>query len=156
LGTNTQLNVAGGSFTTARQVLATASAFVIDSGSATLGNFRTNSDFNGTLRINGGSLTVGNVDIRRNDDANLDPNSFSSGFIVAGGTAATTTIGIGTANSYGHMSIEGGSLTATGAITIGNQTSAGRGGRMRVLGGVFNSTDTVNGIVLCRTNGSNA
>jgi len=103
--------------------------------------------------VNGGSLTVGGVDIRRNSAGNPD---FNSGFIVAGGTASATTIGLGTANSNGAMSIQGGSLTATGAITIGNQATGGRGGAMRVLSGVFSSTDTANGIVLCRTNGSNA
>jgi autotransporter-associated beta strand protein len=153
LGANTQLNVAGGSFTTGGLVTAVTSAVVIDSGSAALGSFRTNSDFSGTLRVNGGSLTVGGVDIRRNSAGTPD---FNSGFIVAGGTASATTIGLGTANSNGAMSIQGGSLTATGTITIGNQATGGRGGAMRVLGGVFNSTDTVNGVVLCRTNGANA
>src|SRR5262245_44125294 len=153
LGTNTQLNIAGGSFTTSGLVTAVTSAVVIDSGSAALGNFRTNSDFSGTLRVNGGSLTVGDVNIRRNSAATPD---FNSGFIVAGGTANATTIGLGTANSNGAMSIQGGSLTATGTITIGNQATGGRGGAMRVLSGVFNSTDTFNGIVLCRTNGTNA
>jgi autotransporter-associated beta strand protein len=129
------------------------SAVVVDSGSAALGSFRTNSDFGGTLRINGGALAVGDVNIRRNSAANPD---FGSGFIIAGGRATATTIGLGTANSTGAMSIEGGSLTATGAITIGNQQTGGRGGAMRVLNGTFASTDTANGIVLCRTNGSNA
>jgi len=41
-------------------------------------------------------------------------------------------------------------------ITIGNQATGGRGGAMRVLGGVFNSTDATNGVVLCRNNGANA
>jgi len=153
LGANAQLNIAGGSFTTGGLVTAVTSAVVIDSGSAALGNFRTNSDFAGTLRVNGGSLTVGDVNIRRNSAGTPD---FGSGFIVAEGMASATTIGLGTANSNGAMSIESGLLTATGTITIGNQTSAGRGGAMRVLGGVFNSTDTANGVVLCRTNGANA
>ncbi len=153
LGANTQLNVAGGSFTTGGLVTAVTSAFVLDSGSASLGSFRTNSDFSGTLRVNGGTLTVGDVNIRRNSAGAPD---FSSGFIVAGGTATATTIGLGTANSNGAMSIEGGSLTATGTITVGNQQTSGRGGAMRVTGGVFNSTDTVNGVVLCRNNGANA
>ena len=153
LGANTQLNIAGGSFTTGGLVTAVTSAVVIDSGSAALGSFRTNSDFAGTLRVNGGSLTVGGVDIRRNSAGTPD---FNSGFIVAGGTASATTIGLGTANSNGAMSIQGGSLTATGTITIGNQQTGGRGGAMRVLGGVFNSTDAVNGIVLCRNSGANA
>ncbi len=152
LGANTQLNIAGGSFTTGGLVTAVTSAVVIDSGFAALGNFRTNSDFSGTLRVNGGTLTVGDVNIRRNS---AGTPSFTSGFIVAGGTATATTIGLGTANSNGAMSIEGGSLTATGTITIGNQTSGGRGGAMRVLGGVFNSTDTVKGIVLCSNPGNN-
>ncbi|HKQ78697.1 MAG TPA: Ig-like domain-containing protein, partial [Blastocatellia bacterium] len=153
LGANTQLNIAGGSFATGGQVTAVTSAVVIDSGSAALGNFQTNSDFSGTLRVNGGSLTVGNVNIRRNSAAAPD---FNSGFIIAGGTASATTIGLGTANSNGAMSVQGGSLTATGAITIGNQATGGRGGAMRVLSGVFNSTDAANGIVLCRNNGANA
>ena len=35
------------------------------------------------------------------------------------------------------MSIEGGSFTANGPITIGRQATAGRGGGMRVTGGIF-------------------
>src|SRR5262249_48918019 len=153
LGANTQLNIAGGSFTTSGIVTAVTSAVIIDSGSAALGSSRTNSDFSGTLRVNGGSLTVGDVNIRRNSAGSPD---FNSGFIVAGGTASASTVGLGTANSNGAMSIQGGSLTATGAITIGNQSTGGRGGAMRVLGGVFNSTDAPNGMVLCRPNGPNA
>ena len=153
LGANSQFNIAGGTFTTGGLVTAVTSAVVIDSGLATLNSFRTNSDFGGTLRINGGTLTVGNVDIRRNSAANPD---FTSGFIVAGGGANVSTIGLGTANSTGAMSIEGGSLTVTGAITVGNQTTGGRGGAMRVLNGTLISTDVANGIVLCRTQGSNA
>jgi autotransporter-associated beta strand protein len=153
LGANTQLNIAGGAFAAGGLVTAVTSAVVVESGSATLGSFRTNSDFGGTLRINGGALTVGDVNIRRNSAANPD---FGSGFIIAGGSATATTIGLGTANSTGAMSIEGGSLTATGTITIGNQQTGGRGGAMRVLNGTFTSTDITNGIVLGRTNGANA
>ena len=115
---NTRLSIAGGSFTTTGLVSATTSQFVIDSGTAALGSFRTNSDFSGTLRVNGGTLTVGDVNIRRNAGASQD---FASGFIVTGGTANATTIGLGTQNSFGSMSLEGGSLTATGPITIANQ-----------------------------------
>jgi autotransporter-associated beta strand protein len=153
LGANTQLHIAGGFFAASGLTTAVTSAVVIDNGSAALGSFRTNSDFGGTLRINGGTLNVGAVDIRRNSAANPD---FGSGFIIAGGSATATAIGLGTANSTGAMSIEGGSLTATGPITIGNQATGGRGGAMRVVNGTFAATDNTNGIVLCRTNGSNA
>ena len=66
------------------------------------------------------------------------------------------TIGLGTNNSNGALTVAGGSLIATGTVTVGNQATAGRGGAMRVIGGTFTSTDTVNGIVLARTSGTNA
>ncbi len=56
------------------------------------------------------------------------------------------------------MSVEGGSVLATGAVTLGNQSSSGRGGHMRVTGGTFTSTDTTSGIIITRrtTNSSDA
>src|SRR5262249_3842544 len=48
-------------------------------------------------------------------------------------------------------------LLATGTVTLGNQTTAGRGGALRVIGnGTFTSTDTAQGLLLCRTAGTNA
>ncbi len=146
---NSQLNVAGGSFTTAGTVVATASSVVVDSGTASLGGFRTNSDF-GTLRLNGGTLTVGDVNIRRNSAGSVD---FGGGFIVRDGTANVGTVWVGNSNSNGAMSVEGGSVTATGAITIGNNAGSTRGGP-RVIGGTFVSTDAVDGIVLTRASGN--
>lgn len=153
---NTQLYVAGGTFITTGQVSAVTSSVLIESGTANVASFRTNSDFSGTLRVTGGTLTVGDVNIRRNAGSSAD---FGSGFIVAGtGVATAGTIGLGTQNSYGCMSVEGsGSLTATGMVTIGNQATGGRGGAMRVLNtATFVSTESTYGVVLCRTNGSNA
>ena len=80
----------------------------------------------------------------------------TSGFIVNGGAATVGTIGLGTNNSNGALTVAGGSLVATGTVTIGNQATAARGGAMRVIGGTFTSTDTVNGVVLARTSGTNA
>jgi autotransporter-associated beta strand protein len=153
LGANSQFNIAGGSFTTTGVATAATSVIIIDSGSAAFGGFQTNSDFGGTLRINGGTLTIGDVNIRRNSAGTPD---FNSGFIIAGGVATAANIGLGLANSNGAMSIEGGELTASGVVTIGNQATGGRGGAMRVTGGSFISTNTANGVVLCRTNGNNA
>ncbi len=153
---NTQLKVTGGSFSTSGQVSSASSQVIIDSGTANLGSFRTNSDFGATLRVNGGTLSIGDVNIRRNSGAAAD---FASGFIVAGtGIATATTIGLGTANSTGAMSVEGnGSLTATATISIANQATGGRGGAMRVINnGTFTSTDTALGILMCRNNGTNA
>ena len=127
--------------------------FTVQSGSAAFGQVRTNSDFGSTYRVNGGTFSATDVNIRRNSAAAVD---FNSGFIVNGGVATVGTIGLGTQNSNGAMTVSGGSLTATGAITVGNQATGGRGGAMRVIGGTFTSTDTANGIVLARTNGANA
>ena len=127
--------------------------FTVQSGSAAFGQVRTNSDFGSTYRVNGGTFSASDVNIRRNSAAAVD---FNSGFIVNGGVATVGTIGLGTQNSNGAMTVSGGSLTATGAVTVGNQATGGRGGAMRVIGGVFTSTDTANGIVLARTNGTNA
>ena len=154
LALNTRLMVEGGAFTTGGQVSAATGQMVIDSGTSSVGSFRTNSDFSAALVVNGGVLTAGDVNIRRNAGTSPD---FTSGFVVSGGTAAVSTIGLGTQNSYGSMSIQGGLLTATGPITIANQTTSGRGGAMRVISnGTFTSTDTALGILMCRTNGANA
>jgi rhamnogalacturonan endolyase len=156
LALNSRINVSGGSFVTEGVVTATTAQVVIDAGSARIGTFRTNSHFSATLRVNGGALSVGTVDVRRNGGAAAD---FTSGFIVAGtGTATADTIGLGTGNSTGAMSIEGnGSLLATGVVTLGNQVTGGRGGVLRVLGnGTFTSTEPTLGVLLCRTSGTNA
>jgi autotransporter-associated beta strand protein len=127
--------------------------FTVDSGTATFGAVRTNSDSGSTIRVNGGTFAATDVNVRRNSAGTPD---FASGFIVNGGTATVGTIGLGTNNSNGALTVAGGSLVATGTVTVGNQATAGRGGAMRVLGGTFTSTDTVNGVVLARTSGTNA
>ena len=111
---------------------------------------RTNSDSGSTFRINGGTFSATDVNIRRNSAATVD---FNSGFIVNGGTVTVGTMGLGTNNSNGALTVAGGSLTATGTVTIANQVTGGRGGAMRVIGGTFTSTDAVNGIVIARTAG---
>ena len=125
----------------------------IDSGTATFnGGIRTNNDFSSTVRVNGGTFIASDINLRRTSGAAPD---FTSGFIVTGGNATVGTIQLGTNNSSGAMSVEGGTLTATGMVTIGNQATGGRGGGMRVTGGTFISTHTANGVVLARNNGTN-
>ncbi|ACB75491.1 rhamnogalacturonan lyase B N-terminal domain-containing protein [Opitutus terrae] len=151
LALNTRLNVTGGAFAAGGLVTAVTSQVVIDSGTATFGSFRTNSDFSGTLRVNGGELTVGDVNIRRNSAGSVD---FNSGFIVAGGTANVGTIWVGNHNSNGAMSVQGGALTATGAVTVGNNAGSTRGGGLRVLSGTFTATDASSGVILTRASGN--
>jgi autotransporter-associated beta strand protein len=152
-----QIHVSGGAFTAGGPMTlgsgGNGGIFRLESGSATLANVTTNSDFGSTLRVDGGTLTAAAVNIQRNSAGTPD---FNSGFIVAGGSATVTTIGLGTRNSNGALTVAGGSLLASGTITVGNQVTGGRGGALRVIGGALTSTDPVNGLVLARTNGANA
>ena len=150
-----RLHVNGGSMSTTGLVTLErterhAGLFTLDSGTATFGPVRTNSDFGSTFLINGGTFFATDVNIRRNSAAAVD---FASGFIVNGGTATVGTIGLGTNNSNGALTVAGGSLTASGAVTIGNQATAGRGGAMRVTRRA--SSPPSAGIVLARTSGTN-
>jgi hypothetical protein len=55
------------------------------------------------------------------------------------------------------MSLDGGSLTVSGPITVANQATSGRGGSLRVLNNaLFTSTDSTLGVLMCRNNGTNA
>ena len=147
-----QFHVNGGAFTSSAlsTVNQTGAGFLIDSGTAAFnGGIRTNGDNGGVIRVSGGTFTASDVNVQRNSAGTVD---FTRGFILSGGTSTVGTIRLGSANSNGAMSVEGGNLTANGAVTIGNQQTSGRGGAMRVTSGTFTSTDTVDGIVLGKTN----
>ena len=157
---NTQLNVAGGTLTASGLVTvnaATGTSLVVDSGTANFnGGLRNNNNDGATIRVNGGTLNTTTVTLQRGSYTTGAP-SYTTGFIVAGGTANVSgAVGLGTNNSSSSLSVEGGTLNVGGTITVANQLTATRGGALRVTNGVFNSTDTVNGIVLSKTNGTNA
>lgn len=157
-----RLNIAGGSFTATGGLTVNAgggSALIVDSGAATFAALATNNTAGGLLRINGGTVNATSVNLPRSSDANP---SFAVGFVVTGGTTTiANTIGLGTNNSWGSMSVEGGSLTVGGIVTVGNQASATRGGQMRVTNGTFTSTHTApgntpGGIVMSQNRSGNA
>jgi rhamnogalacturonan endolyase len=150
-----QLHVAGGTFTSSGLVTINAgSSIVLDSGTLSLnGGVRTGNADAATLRINGGVFTTSAITVQRNGTA--APN-YTAGVIIGGGVSTVGTVGLGTNNSTGTLSVEGGEFTATGMVTVGNQSSGARGGAIRVIGGRLTSTDTANGIVLSRVNGTNA
>jgi autotransporter-associated beta strand protein len=156
----TQLNVAGGTLTASGLVTVNSASnvsLVVDSGTASFnGGLRNSNNDGATIRVNGGTLNTTTVTLQRGSYTTGTP-SYTTGFIVAGGTANVSgAIGLGTNNSSSSMSVEGGTVNVGGTITIANQATATRGGALRVTNGVFNSTDTVNGIVMSRTNGTNA
>ncbi|MFL6332458.1 MAG: HYR domain-containing protein [Pyrinomonadaceae bacterium] len=156
----TQLNVAGGTLTASGLVTvnsATGVSLVVDSGTANFnGGLRNSNNDGAILRVNGGTLNTTTLTLQRGSYTTGAP-SYSTGFIVAGGTANISgAVGLGTNNSSSSLSVEGGTLNVGGTITVANQATATRGGALRVTSGVFNADDAVNGIVLSKTNGTNA
>ena len=127
--------------------------FTLDSGTATFGAVRTNSDSGSTIRVNGGTFSATDVNIRRN-------------------SAATPGLRLrvhrqrrrrdGGDDRPGHQQLQrrahrGGWIAGRDRHGHDRQSGdGGRGGAMRVIGGTFTSTDTVNGVVLARTSGTNA
>jgi autotransporter-associated beta strand protein len=157
-----RLNIAGGTYTATGALTVNAgggSALVVDAGTATFTSLATNNTAGGLLRINGGTVNATSVNLPRSSDGTP---SFASGFVVTGGTTTiANTIGVGTNNSWGSISLEGGSLSVGGIVTLANQASAGRGGQMRVTNGTFSSTHTTagntpGGIVMAQNRSGNA
>ncbi|HEX2100945.1 MAG TPA: Ig-like domain-containing protein [Candidatus Synoicihabitans sp.] len=148
-----RLQVAGGTYISSGTTNVTGfnSNLVVDGGVAQFNAIASNNNTGSVVRINGGTVTAGSVTFPRSTDGNLN---YGTGLIVAGGNATIGTINLGTGNSNGMMSVEGGAVTATGAVVLGNQSTGGRGGHIRVLSGSFDSTDAsaTGGFILARRN----
>jgi autotransporter-associated beta strand protein len=149
---STALNVAGGALNASGLVnLAggtNAASLTIDSGFANFnGGVRTSGTDGEIFRVSGGSVTASGVNITRSSATTV---AYTSGFIVTGGTTTVGSIGLGTTNSNGVLSVEGGTLNATGPVTVGHQQTSTRGGALRVIGGTFNVSDAADGIILSR------
>lgn len=156
IAVSAQFHVAGGTFSTPGNVALNnggVSGIVVSGGTASFNTITPTNARNGFVRVTGGTMTASSLLFPRSGDA---ANMWPYGLVVQGGQATIDTVGLGTGNSWGAMSVEGGTLNITGPLYVGWQTTAGRGGQMRVLGGVFNSTDPVNGVIMSRKNGTNA
>ncbi|HEU5080374.1 MAG TPA: Ig-like domain-containing protein [Opitutaceae bacterium] len=154
LGSGGQLEIDGGTYTASGLASfgAPNTVFAVKNGTAALnGGVRITSD-GPVLRVSGGTFSTTDINVQR---SSANPISFTTGIILTGGTSTANTVSLGTSNSNGAMSIEGGALTVTGPIIVGNQVTAGRGGGMRILSGSLTSTDTALGLVLARNSGAN-
>ncbi|HWA27178.1 MAG TPA: MBG domain-containing protein, partial [Lacunisphaera sp.] len=149
------LDINGGAFTATGNttVNGNGGSLIVNAGTGTFAAVATNNTTSGLIRVNGGTFTASSINLPRSSDGTP---SFGFGFVVTGGTANVNgTIGIGTNNSWGSMSIEGGATTVTGGITLANQSSANRGGQLRVTGGSLTSTNAAEGLVMVRNNTTN-
>jgi autotransporter-associated beta strand protein len=126
---------------------------VIDSGEARFdGGVTCTNTRDAIFRVRGGNVSAGSIDFPRTSDATIN---FGSGLLIQGGTTVIGSIGLGTANSWGVMSVESGSLEVTGPLTVGHQVTSGRGGAFRVTGGELRVTDAEFGIIMSRNPGTN-
>ena len=108
------------------------SAMIVDAGVVNAGVLATNNSAGALIRINGGTVTATGVNLPRSNDNNLN---FGAGFVVAGGDVTVNgVVGIGTNNSNGVMSVEGGHLRVNGPVRVGDLGgNSNRGGVMRVI-----------------------
>src|SRR5215470_17657279 len=149
------LNVAGGTFVASGLATITPrnSSIVIDSGVAHFdGGVTCANTRDAIFSVRGGVVTASSVNFPRTSDATIN---FGSGLLIQGGTATIGSVGLGTNNSWGVMSVEAGSLAITGPLTVGNQVTSGRGGAFRVTGGELQVTDSALGVVMSRNPGTN-
>jgi autotransporter-associated beta strand protein len=156
IGVSAQLHVAGGDLTATAPVNITSggnSGIVVSAGTANLNAIVPTNARNSLIKVTGGTLNATSLMFQRSADA---ANMWGVGLVVQGGNANLGTLGLGTGNSWGATSVEGGTLSITGPIWVGWQATSGRGGQLRVTGGTFVSTDSTDGIVMSRKNGTNA
>ncbi|HEX2862920.1 MAG TPA: Ig-like domain-containing protein, partial [Lacunisphaera sp.] len=151
LAVSTQFEIAGGTFTAtgdATMVSGTGVGYVVSAGTASFQRIVPTNARNNLVKVTGGSLTATELNFPRSADA---AGMYGFGLVVQGGEASIATVGLGTVNSWGAMSVEGGRL-AINELTLGFQQTAGRGGQARVLGGEL----VVNELVMSRKNATNA
>ncbi|WP_138223145.1 Ig-like domain-containing protein [Nibricoccus aquaticus] len=150
-----QLRVAGGSFSTpgnVTMVSGTGVGVVVSGGTASFQKIIPSNARNGMVKVTGGTMTATDISFQRSGDA---ANMFGVGLVIQGGESTVGTVGLGTGNSWGAMSVEGGKITVTGELNVGFQATSARGGQLRVLGGELNITDPATGLILSRNPGSN-
>ncbi len=151
LAVSTQFEVAGGTFAVtgdANMVSGTGVGYIVSAGSASFQRIIPTNSRNNLVKVTGGMLTATELNFPRSADG---ANSYGFGLVIQGGETAIERVGLGTVNSWGAMSVEGGRI-AIDELTVGWQQTANRGGQVRVLGGEL----VVNELVMSRKNGSNA
>ncbi len=154
-GTGGRIAIDGGSLTASGLASfgAPNTRFDLNGGQVALnGGMRISAD-GPVFRIAGGTFTTTDMNVLR---SNASPVSFAVGLFFSGGTSTVGTISLGTQNSNGAMTVDGGDVTVSGPLVVGYQVTAGRGGALRVTSGSLTSTDAAFGLVLSRKSGSNA
>ena len=148
----TQLVVSGGSLTSSgfSTIQNTGSGFLLTSGSASFNGGLQGSDNDGSvIRVDGGTFSASSVTLRRTQSYLTLPGSatINNGFYSTGGVSTIGTLTIGTSNSSASARVDGGAVTVTGQVGIGD-VGGGRYSVLQVNGGTFTSSNATTGIIL--------
>ncbi len=159
ISTSQQLRVAGGSFSTTGDttwVSGTGTGIIVSAGNASFQRILPSNVRNSFVKVSGGTMTATEITFPRSGDS--ESQALSAGIQISGGDVTVGTIGLGTANSWGAMTISGGRTTVTGPLNVAWQATGGRGGDVVVSGGELDVTDASagSGLILARNPGSNA
>ena len=148
------VTVTGGLVCSNLSTINNGGTFILSTGSAVFnGGIRTSNNDSARIIFSGGTFSASDFTVQRSQAGGAI--NFGNGFIINGGVGTVNTVNLGTNNSNGAMTVDSGSLFATGTITIGVQNTGGRGGAMRVAGGTFTSTESTFGVVLGRSTATN-
>ncbi len=157
LATSQQLRIAGGTFSTTGDVMwnsGTGTGIIVSAGNASFQRILPSNTRNSFVRVTGGTFTATEINFPRSGDS--ESQALAAGILISGGDSTVGTIGLGTNNSWGAMTISGGRLSVTGPINVGFQVTAARGGDVVVSGGEFNALDAsaTGGLILARNPGT--
>ena len=158
IATSQQLRVAGGTFSTPGDVVwtsGTGTGVIVSGGTASFQNIVPSNTRNSFFKVTGGTVTARDINFPRSGDS--ESQTVGTGLLIFGGATTFANIGLGTSDSWGGMTVSGGTLTVTGVLHNGYQKTAGRGGVIYLSGGTLNVSDTASGLVMSRNpGGSNA
>lgn len=159
IATSQQLRIAGGTFSTTGNVSwnsGTGTGIIVSAGTGSFQRILPSNFRNSFVKVSGGTLTATEITFPRSGDS--ESQALGAGIQISGGDSTVGTIGLGTADSWGAMTISGGRMTVTGSLNVGWQKTGGRGGDVVVSGGEFDSTDATagSGLILARNPGTNA
>ncbi len=113
----------------------------INGGIANFQWIRLMNNTGGLVQVNGGVFNTESIQMSRSGGSGINFNN--NGFITTGGVSNLSYMLLGTANSTGNMSVEGGEVNLSRHIVLGQQNTSGRGGNLRVINdGLLTILDT--------------
>jgi rhamnogalacturonan endolyase len=157
IATSQQLRIAGGTFSTTGNVTwtsGTGTGIIVSAGTGNFQRILPSNSRNSFVKVTGGTFTATEINYPRSGDS--ESQAIAAGVQISGGDATVGLVSLGTADSWGSLSVSGGRMTVTNALTVGWQKTSTRGGVVNVSGGELNVTDPATGLILARNPGGSS